>query len=182
MTADAAKQRLQRAIRSCLYKKEESIIRRQNVFQELMPLLAQRTLLLMVSRVGADEIRISVIPQRAKSADPDQNDAIFTPLSISGTPRELDEALPGQLVEFVGTHLGLSSTLKSAKEQMDAAAKAAREMARKSTAGKATTSAPKPIPAAESSASGAGHDASVSDTVPLGEVSGSLFSNALAEK
>lgn len=31
------------------------------MFQELVPLLAQRTLLLMVSRVGADEIRINII-------------------------------------------------------------------------------------------------------------------------
>ena len=77
------------------------------MFQELMPLLAQRTLLLMISRVGADEIRINVIPQRLKSTNTDQNDALLAPLSISGTPKELDEALPAQLVEFVGTYLGL---------------------------------------------------------------------------
>jgi hypothetical protein len=46
------------------------------VFQELMPLLAQRTLLLMISRAGADEIRINIIPQRAKAAHADQNDAL----------------------------------------------------------------------------------------------------------
>jgi PRTRC genetic system protein E len=97
------------------------------MFQELMPLLAQRTLLLMISRVGADEIRINVIPQRLKSTNTDQNDALLTPLSISGTPKELDEVLPAQLLEFVGAHLGLSSTLKSVKEQMDGAAKTARE-------------------------------------------------------
>ena len=59
--------------------------------------------------------------------------ALTTPLAVTGTPQELDEQLPGQLVEFVETHLGLSSTLKSAKEQMDAAAKAAREAAKKPT-------------------------------------------------
>src|SRR5215472_6740781 len=106
------------------------------MFQELMPLLAQRTLLLMLSRVGADEIRINVIPQRVKSADADQNDALLTPLTISGTPKELDESLPAHLVEFVGAHLGLSSTLKSVKEQMDAAAKASREAARKTPTAK----------------------------------------------
>lgn len=36
-------------------------------------------------------------------------------------------------MEFVETHLGLSSTLKDAKEQMEAAAKAAREVAKKSS-------------------------------------------------
>jgi PRTRC genetic system protein E len=122
------------------------------MFQELMPLLAQRTLLLMISRVG-DEIRINVIPQRLKSTNTDQNDALLTPLSISGTPKELDGALPAQLLEFVGTHLGLSSTLKTVKEQMDAAAKTAREAARKSTSGKAATSPAKTIPAAENVAS-----------------------------
>jgi PRTRC genetic system protein E len=115
-----------------------------------MPLLAQRTLLLMVARVGADEIRINVIPQRVKSTDADHNDALVTPLTINGTPKELDEALPTQLVEFVGTHLGLSSTLKSVKEQMDAAAKAAREAVRKTTAGKTTAGPSRPTPDAES--------------------------------
>jgi PRTRC genetic system protein E len=58
--------------------------------------------------------------------------ALTTPLSVTGTPKELDEQLPRQLEEFVEIHLELSSTLKSAKEQMEAAAKAAREAARKS--------------------------------------------------
>ena len=55
---------------------------------------------------------------------------VYGALAITGTPKELDEQLPRQLVEFVEAHLGLSSTLKSAKEQMEAAAKAAREAAR----------------------------------------------------
>lgn len=144
------------------------------MFQELMPLLAQRTLVLTVSRIGADEIRINLIPQRVKSADADQNDALLTPLSISGTPRELDEALPTQLAEFVGAHLGLSSTLKSVKEQMDVAAKAAREAARKSRAGKAATSIAKSAPAPENEASEPPAQASV---VAPEQVSGSLFSS-----
>ena len=39
------------------------------------------------------------------------------PLRVTGTPKELDEELPRQLAEFVETHLALSSSLKSAKEQ-----------------------------------------------------------------
>ena len=73
------------------------------MFRELMPLLAQRTLLLMISRADVDEIRINVIPQRVKSTETDENDALLTPLSISGTPTELDEALPAQLVKFQST-------------------------------------------------------------------------------
>ena len=150
------------------------------MFQELMPLLAQRTLLLMVSRVGADEIRINIIPQRVKSMDTDQNDALLTPLSISGPPKQLDEALPAQLVEFVGAHLGLSSTLKSVKEEMDAAAKEAREAARKSTAGKAATSPAKPIPASENVASLASTGSTAPDPAPPGQLSGSLFGDVPA--
>jgi hypothetical protein len=48
------------------------------VFQELMPLLAYRTLLLLVSRIGADEIPINIIPQRGKPTDTDPNDALLT--------------------------------------------------------------------------------------------------------
>jgi len=103
------------------------------MFQELMPLLAQRILLLTLSRVGDEQISVNVIPKLLKSDQQDDDAALTTPLSVTGTPEELDEQLPRQLAEFVETHLGLSSTLKSAKEQMEAAAKAVREAAKKPT-------------------------------------------------
>jgi len=151
------------------------------VFQELMPLLAQRTLLLMVSRVGADEIRINVIPQRMKSTDTDQNDALLTPLSISGTPKELDEALPVQLAEFVRAHAGLSSTLKSVKEQMEAAAKAARELARKQVVSKSVESPskaalPDAAPAVTNASTlASGPSAASSSQGPAETTTGNLF-------
>ena len=43
--------------------------------------------------------------------------ALSTPLSVTGTPKKLDEQLPGQLAEFVEAHLGLCSTLESAKQR-----------------------------------------------------------------
>ncbi len=103
------------------------------MFQELMPLLAQRILLLTLSRVSDEQISVNVIPKPLKSDQQDDGAALTTPLSVTGTPKELEEQLSRHLVEFVETHLGLSSTLKSAKEQMEAAAKAAREAARKPT-------------------------------------------------
>jgi PRTRC genetic system protein E len=103
------------------------------MFEELMPLLAQRMLILTLSRVSDEEIRVNIIPKLLKSDQQDDDAALTTPLAVTGTPKELDEQLPRQLMEFVETHLGLSSTLKSAKEQMEAAAKAAREAARKPT-------------------------------------------------
>jgi len=106
------------------------------MFQELMPLLAQGMLILALSRVSDEKICVTVIPKPLKSDHGDDDAALTTPLSITGMAKELDEQLPKQLVEFVGTHLELSSTLKSAKEQMEAAAKAAREAVRKSTGAK----------------------------------------------
>jgi PRTRC genetic system protein E len=106
------------------------------MFQELMPLLAQRILLLTLSRVSDELLCVNVIPKPLKSDQRDGDAALTTPLSVTGAPKELDEQLPRQLVEFVETHLELSSTLKSAKEQMEAAAKASREAARKPTSSK----------------------------------------------
>jgi PRTRC genetic system protein E len=103
------------------------------MFQELMPLLSQRVLILTLSRVTDEEVCVNVIPKPLKSDQQNDDSALTTPLAVTGTPKELDEQLPKQLAEFVETHLGLSSTLNSAKEQMDAAAKAARDAARKST-------------------------------------------------
>lgn len=123
------------------------------MFQELMPLLAQRVVMLTVTRINPDLICVNVIPQRLKSGD-ENNEALTTPLSLTGTPRELDEELPKQLVEFVRSHLELSSTLKSAKDEMEAAAKAAREASRKSTATKARASATESAPAKENPGSG----------------------------
>ena len=113
------------------------------MFQELMPLLAQRILLLTLSRVGDEQISVNIIPKPLKSDPQDDVSALTTPLRVTGTPKELDDQLPPQLAEFVETHLGLSSTLKSAKEQMEAAAKAAREATKKSTNSKSNSGSSK---------------------------------------
>ena len=100
------------------------------MFTELMPLLRKRRLLLTVSLVEGDTIRATVVPQKASETE---DNALTTPLAITGTAEELDRELPQQLVEFTGAHIQLQSTLASAKAEMDAAAKAAREEARKKT-------------------------------------------------
>ena len=116
------------------------------MFQELMPLLAQRILLITLSRVSDEQISVNIIPKPLKSDHQDDGSALTTPLRVTGTPKELDEQLPPQLAEFVETHLGLSSSLQSAKEQMEAAAKAAREPARKPTNSKSHSGSSKLAP------------------------------------
>ena len=104
------------------------------MFQELMPLLSQRALIVTVSRIEDERICVNVIPKALKSHHGDQGEVgLTTPLSMTGTPRELDEQFPAQLTGFVESHIELSSTLKSAKEQIEAAVRAARESAKKAT-------------------------------------------------
>ena len=99
------------------------------MFTELMPLLRKRRLLLTISLVEGDTIRATVVPQKASDTD----DNALAAMAITGTAEELDRDLPQQLVEFTGAHLQLQTTLASAKTEMEAAAKAAREEARKKT-------------------------------------------------
>src|SRR6266446_5359620 len=157
------------------------------MFQELMPLLAQRILLLTLSRVSDEQISINVIPKPLKSDQCDDDGALTTPLSVTGTPRDLDEQLPRQLVEFVETHLGLSSTLKSAKEQMEAVAKAAREAAKKPTTSKSHSGSSKsapPSPAKVQTEVGTKENSDESQSSPaptqviVGAEGGSLSGNA----
>jgi PRTRC genetic system protein E len=103
------------------------------MFKELGPLLRQRTVVMILTRLEDDTIRVNVIPRKLNESE---NDALTTPLSVAGTAEELDAELPSALVQFVGAHLELKNTLESAKEQMAAAAKAAKAEARSKTAPK----------------------------------------------
>ncbi len=109
------------------------------MFAELMPLLRKRRLLLTISLVEGDTIRATVVPQKASATE---DNALTTPLAITGTAEELDRDLPQQLVEFTGAHLQHQTTLATAKAEMDAAAKAAREEARKKSSKPSSASSP----------------------------------------
>ena len=101
------------------------------MFVELMPLLAGRTVMITVAREDEKSLRVNVIPKKAKE---DENPALTTPLSYTGTPEELDAELGKHLASYVECHTQLGSTLAQAKAEMDAAAKAAQEEARKKSA------------------------------------------------
>ena len=126
------------------------------MFKELAPYLRQRAVLLTVTHVEEDQIRVNVIPQKLKEGE---NAALTTPLTVTASAEELDRDLPATLVSFVGAHLGLKNSLDRAKAEMDAAAKAAQAEARsksKTSATKAATKsevtkpaeAPRPAPQA----------------------------------
>jgi PRTRC genetic system protein E len=100
------------------------------MFKELAPYLRQRAVLLTVTHIEDDQIRVNVIPQKLKDGE---NTALTTPLTVTGTADELDRDLPAILVNFVSAHLELRNTLDRAKAEMDAAAKTAQAEARSKT-------------------------------------------------
>ena len=111
------------------------------MFKELGPLLRQRTVVMILTRLEDDTIRVNVIPRKLIESE---NDALTTPLSVAGTAEDLDAELPSALVQFVGAHLELKNTLESAKEQMAAAAKAAKAEARSKVTPKTATAGAAP--------------------------------------
>jgi hypothetical protein len=59
------------------------------MFQELMPLLRQRIVILTLSRVSDEEIRGNIIPKPLKADQRDDDAALTTPLGVTGTPELL---------------------------------------------------------------------------------------------
>jgi len=111
------------------------------MFKELAPYLRQRAVLLTVTHIEDDQIRVNVIPKKLKDGE---NAALTTPLTVTGTADELDNDLPATLVNFVSAHLQLRNTLDRAKAEMDAAAKTAQAEARSKAKATAKKEPPKP--------------------------------------
>ena len=97
------------------------------MFQQLVPLLRQRSVLLTVTLVEDDQVRVNVMPKKLAEGE---NTALTTPMSFTGSAVELDEQLPAAISSFVASHLQLKNTLEKAKEEMASAVKAAQEEAR----------------------------------------------------
>jgi PRTRC genetic system protein E len=112
-----------------------------SMFKELGPLLRQRTVVMILTRLEDDIIRVNVIPRKLNESE---NDALTTPLSVAGTAEDLEAELPSTLVQFVGAHLELKNTLETAKEQIAAAAKTAKAEARSKTSSKTATAEAEP--------------------------------------
>ena len=93
-------------------------------FVQLMPMLADRTLMLIVSKADDQHLTLSVVPKRMKKGE---NTALTTPLCCTGTPEELDRDFPAQLRDFVAGHLALSNNLAEIQREREEAEKAARE-------------------------------------------------------
>jgi len=93
------------------------------MFTELVPLLKQRVVMITVSDVGDGVLRVNVIPRKLNT-ESDQNQALTTPLSITGSAEELDRELPGQLAIFTESVVKTGSNLEELRTQHAAAVKA----------------------------------------------------------
>ena len=90
------------------------------MFTELEPLLADRTLVLTISGIGKNLLRVNVIPKSRKENDAAEK-AMTTPLSFTGTAAELDRELPAQLAGYTNSILETASTLQQVQEAHKAA-------------------------------------------------------------
>lgn len=97
-------------------------------FVQLMPLLADRTLMVIVSKVDDRHLTVSVVPKRMKDGE---SPALLTPLCCTGTPEELDRDLPNHLHDFVAGQIMLSNNLAQIQHEREEAEKAAREEIKK---------------------------------------------------
>jgi PRTRC genetic system protein E len=93
-------------------------------FVQLMPLLADRTLMVIVSKADDQHLTLSVVPKRMKESE---NAALTAPLCCTGTPEELDRDLPTHLREFVAGQVTLSNNLAQIQREREEAEKVARE-------------------------------------------------------
>jgi PRTRC genetic system protein E len=116
------------------------------MFTELMPLIEQRPVTITVAVLsGTNLIRVNVVPKTLEKDDrvndkvgysnkdkiakvPDEAiKALTTPLSLTGSPEEIDAALEQALREFAESHVQLQKTVDQAKEQIAVAVKAIEE-------------------------------------------------------
>ena len=97
-------------------------------FAQLMPMLADRTVMMIVSKADEQHLTVSVIPKRMKDSE---NAALATPFCCTGTPEELDRELPTQVREFVAGHVAFRANLAEIQLEREEAEKAAREELKK---------------------------------------------------
>jgi PRTRC genetic system protein E len=95
------------------------------MFTELVPLLAERTLLLTIAKENDSLLRVNIIPKAVNGKETETGErALATPLTIVGTADELDRNLPRQLSEFASSVIETHSTLATVKKTHEAAVKA----------------------------------------------------------
>lgn len=132
------------------------------MFTEIKKLIAKRSLTITVSMLDNVQIRVNVVPH-ARPEDKKVNEqlsysnknevvsvpekaikALTTPLSITGTAEEIDEKLPGVLLQYVDSHVQLQNSLDQANNEIAEAVKAIDERNKAKAKGKTAKKDDKP--------------------------------------
>ena len=129
------------------------------MFRELMPIIENRALTITVVRVLDGKIKLCVVPHALEKDDeinkkvgyrkeiPKISEralkALTTPLSIEGTPEELDAELVQQLSCYAEVHTRLQHGIAEATQRINAALGEIEEREKNKTKTKTTTAASK---------------------------------------
>jgi PRTRC genetic system protein E len=115
------------------------------MFKQLLPFVAARPLTITIAGVEDGKIRLNIVPHSTEkdrrindkithanrddiAAVPDSSiQALTTPLSVVGTPEELDTDLPALLTQFVEQHASLQQSVDRASQEIADAVKAVEE-------------------------------------------------------
>lgn len=127
------------------------------MFIELMPLIGRRAITITVAALNEGRIRVNVVPA-ALAEDSKLNEkisysnkekiaripesaihALTTPLSLTGTPDEIDAQLADQLKAFVESHLALQQSVARARQEIADAVKAVEERDKNRSKAKSTS-------------------------------------------
>ena len=101
------------------------------MFRELSPLLTKRSLILTVTSVGDERIRVTITPRPTTR---DESKELAQPFTVEGTAEELDTELPQAIVGYTAEHMTLQRSLEQVKANMEAALKEAKDEAAKKVA------------------------------------------------
>jgi PRTRC genetic system protein E len=101
------------------------------MFRELSPLLTRRSLVLTVSSIGEERIRLTITP---RPTDKSESKEVIQPLAVEGTAEELDTDLAKALVDYTAEYLTLARSLEQVKANMEAALKEVKDEAAKKVA------------------------------------------------
>lgn len=112
------------------------------MFKALQPLLAERSIHILLSPSKDGKVAVYVEPVKVEDKE---DNAFVTPFRCEGTPEELDVELSGVLTQWLTSRAAVTTSLREALVAAEAEAKAAAEEAKKKAAerSKKTTTTPK---------------------------------------
>ena len=101
------------------------------MFKELAPLLSKRSLILTITSVADERIRVTITPRPTGKDDVKE---LSQPFAVEGTAEELDTELPAAIVSYTAEHMTLENSLAQVKAGMEATLKEVKDEAAKKVA------------------------------------------------